>query len=134
MRFARTITALTLVLGLSQVAISQDRGRAASEQQRRDDLKIAVQKICPVSGQKLGAHGKPIKVAHRQGACLSLLQRLPQTEGGSQALGDDSRQLCPGTRHLPCHEAQAAQEPQVDNCGRPDRLHLLPSLYQEDRG
>lgn len=28
----------------------------------RDQLRIAVQQICPVSGQKLGAHGTPLKV------------------------------------------------------------------------
>ncbi len=30
--------------------------------QRHDRLKIAVQEICPISGNKLGEHGDPIKV------------------------------------------------------------------------
>lgn len=34
----------------------------AQELSQRDRLHIAVQKICPVSGQTLGEHGTPIKV------------------------------------------------------------------------
>ena len=35
---------------------------SAQELSKRDELRIAVQEICPISGQKLGAHGEPIKV------------------------------------------------------------------------
>lgn len=35
---------------------------ADREQARRDQLRIAVQEICPVSGQKLGKMGPPVKV------------------------------------------------------------------------
>ena len=34
----------------------------AEELSKRDQLKIQVQAICPVSGQKLGGHGEPVKV------------------------------------------------------------------------
>lgn len=34
----------------------------AREQQTRDQLRMAVQEICPVSGQKLGSMGEPVKV------------------------------------------------------------------------
>lgn len=35
---------------------------AAQELSQRDQIHVAVQEICPVSGQKLGEHGAPIKV------------------------------------------------------------------------
>ena len=35
---------------------------SAQEFSERDQLRAAVQEICPVSGQKLGEHGAPIKV------------------------------------------------------------------------
>ena len=35
---------------------------SAQEVSRHDQIQIAVQEICPVSGQKLGNHGKPLKV------------------------------------------------------------------------
>ncbi|GAB6165897.1 hypothetical protein JCM19992_18970 [Thermostilla marina] len=41
----------------SQSASSAEAARQAAV----DRLKIAVQAVCPVSGQKLGAHGKPVK-------------------------------------------------------------------------
>lgn len=50
-----------LVAGLGQVAAGQVAGQAGDEQARRDQLHIAVQEICPVSGQKLGKHGPPVK-------------------------------------------------------------------------
>ena len=34
----------------------------AEELSKRDQLKMAAQQICPVSGQKLGTHGAPVKV------------------------------------------------------------------------
>lgn len=36
---------------------------SAEAAQRRQELHIAVQEICPVSGQKLGDHGPPVRVA-----------------------------------------------------------------------
>lgn len=50
-----TFALVTVLLGLSLQA-------SAQELSQRDQLHIAVQEICPVSGQKLGAHGAPIKV------------------------------------------------------------------------
>lgn len=35
---------------------------SAQELSQRDQIHIAVQAICPISGQKLGEHGPPIKV------------------------------------------------------------------------
>jgi hypothetical protein len=35
---------------------------AAQEPPERDQIRIAVQEICPVTGEKLGEHGTPVKV------------------------------------------------------------------------
>lgn len=68
MKIARMLLTGALVAGLSGAAVGQDQtGRQsdqeAARQARRDQLHVAVQEICPVSGNKLGAHGAPIKVA-----------------------------------------------------------------------
>ncbi len=50
-----------LLVGIGRVAAAQQAEQADRQQITRDQLRIAVQEICPVSGQKLGAHGQPIK-------------------------------------------------------------------------
>ena len=55
MTIARMLFVMVVMVGLSQVAKSQ-------EPSQRDRLRLAVQAICPVSGDKLGEHGLPIKV------------------------------------------------------------------------
>lgn len=45
---------LVVLASLQSVSVGQ-------EPPKSDDVRIAVQKICPVSGQQLGAHGQPIK-------------------------------------------------------------------------
>lgn len=55
MNCARMFFAVTLIAGMVQTAA----GQQLSE---RDRLRIAVQEICPVSGEKLGSMGDPIKV------------------------------------------------------------------------
>ena len=62
MKNARMFLWVALIVGIGQFAIGQDSPEKQKEQQRRDKLHIAVQNICPTSGQKLGAHGQPIKV------------------------------------------------------------------------
>ena len=56
---------MALTVGASQFASGHEPSTAAEKEQqrKRDQLRIAVQGICPVSGQKLGDHGAPIKVA-----------------------------------------------------------------------
>lgn len=51
-----TVALTMVVAGVSSIA-------SAEELSKRDQIHIAVQEICPVSGQKLGDHGAPIKVA-----------------------------------------------------------------------
>ena len=63
---------VALVMGIGQVASGQ-------ESSQRDQLRIAVQQICPVSGNELGAHGAPVKVQVGQETvflcCQGCLQR-----------------------------------------------------------
>lgn len=54
--------AAALCLAVAQFAVAQMPNYDAHQQMTRDQLHVAVQEICPVSGQKLGAHGEPVKV------------------------------------------------------------------------
>ena len=62
MQYARMLTIVALIAGVGQVVSAQDRSQPDQEQINRDQLRIAVQEICPISGDKLGARGAPIKV------------------------------------------------------------------------
>lgn len=55
MKNVRMLLVVALIAGLGQIA-------SAQELSKRDQLRAAVQGICPVSGQKLGENGPPIKV------------------------------------------------------------------------
>lgn len=56
------ISIITLPLLVVVVGAVQGDDLSPQAQQRKDQLHIAVQQICPVSGQALGDHGTPIKV------------------------------------------------------------------------
>ncbi len=62
MMVARMLLSLTVLVNAGQVASAQNRSQAVREQAKRDQIRIAVQEICPTSGNKLGEHGAPIKV------------------------------------------------------------------------
>ncbi len=62
MKNARMLFGLALIVGAGQVTSGQAPSDRQKDQLRRDQLHIAVQVICPTSGEKLGAHGQPIKV------------------------------------------------------------------------
>ena len=62
MKNARMLVGLALILGAGQVASGQELSDREKEQFRHDQLRIAVQEICPTSGERLCAHGQPIKV------------------------------------------------------------------------
>jgi len=63
MRTVMTTMVLTLMASAAQLAIAYQGESAEQAQARRDQLRIAVQEICPISGGKLGAMGPPVKVA-----------------------------------------------------------------------
>ena len=62
MKIAITVFVMTWIVGTVQFAVGQPTTDRAQEQQQRDQLRIAVQEICPISGQKLGSMGTPVKV------------------------------------------------------------------------
>ncbi|MDC0936460.1 hypothetical protein OAS39_09240 [Pirellulales bacterium] len=55
------LAVITLVLAAQAVSASAAE-QPTKEQVRREQLRIAVQEICPISGEKLGSMGDPIKV------------------------------------------------------------------------
>lgn len=57
-----TLALAIVATNLCLVASAQELPTQQREQLRRDQIHIAVQEICPVSGQKLGEHGAPIQV------------------------------------------------------------------------
>lgn len=66
MKVARMTLVVALIVSATQSVRGQDRydtNDAVERQARRDQLHAAVQGICPVSGNRLGEHGPPVKVA-----------------------------------------------------------------------
>ncbi len=107
---------------------------SAQEVSRHDQIHIAVQEICPVSGQKLGEHGRAAQSEDRRRTSLCVLPGMPARQTSrSTTLGDDSRQSRQGAADLPDHEESAAGESKVDGCRRTDCLCLLSTLHREDR-
>ena len=62
MKNVKMLLVVALFVGIGQVASGQQAAQPRKKQITRDQLRAAVQKICPVSGQKLGSMGTPIKV------------------------------------------------------------------------
>ncbi len=65
MKIARMLFVVVLIASAGYAAIGhegEDHGVAGAKLSKRDQLRVAVQEICPTSGEKLGAHGAPIKV------------------------------------------------------------------------
>jgi hypothetical protein len=57
-----TTTVFAVTMAVSPMVWGQVGPQTAEEQARHDQLRIAVQEICPVSGKKLGSMGHPVKV------------------------------------------------------------------------
>jgi len=97
----RMLLALTLSITAAQVALGQAPPTAGQEQLKGDQLQIAVQGICPVTGQKLGDHGSPIKVTVGKESvflcCKGCLQREinPQHWGTIHANFAKAQRICP---------------------------------------
>ena len=62
MKVVRMLLVAALFVSVNQVVSGQDRARPDEAQVKRDKIRVAVQEICPISGNKLGAHGAPMKV------------------------------------------------------------------------
>lgn len=63
MKNLKVFAVAALVAGIAQAAHAQTGGQAADDQRplTHDQLRVAVQKICPVSGETLGSKVAPIK-------------------------------------------------------------------------
>ncbi len=64
MKTARMLVVIALVIGFGQATNGQgtQQDTQAKIQAQRDQVKMAVQEICPITGQKLGTNGPPVKV------------------------------------------------------------------------
>ncbi|MEZ5940239.1 MAG: hypothetical protein R3C18_02530 [Planctomycetaceae bacterium] len=60
MKTFSSLIMLSLLVAAASAASADDL--SPEEQAKKDQLHIAVQRICPVSGQSLGDHGAPIRV------------------------------------------------------------------------
>jgi hypothetical protein len=98
MNFAKMLVVIALVSAVGQVANAQQLSQ-------RDQLRIAVQDICPISGQKLGAHGAPIKVKVGEETiflcCRGCLQSKinPQHWASIHANFANAQGICPVMKH-----------------------------------
>lgn len=57
-----TLTGIAGIFLLGQYATAQTAAQQAEQQRHQDRLRVEVQEICPVTGEKLGSMGDPIKV------------------------------------------------------------------------
>lgn len=96
---------VALVLSVSQFAVAQEGATSDLTQAKRDQLRIAVQAICPISGEKLGDHGQPVKVKVGEEIvfvccrdCLSN-QIDPQHWGTIHANFAKAQRICPVMKH-----------------------------------
>jgi len=78
---------------------------AAQELSKHDQIHIAVQEICPISGQKLGEHGAPLKVKVGEEivflCCQGCLQGKvnPQHWATIHANFAKAQRICPVMKH-----------------------------------
>lgn len=86
-------------------AAQQTPAERAQEQQKRDQLRVAVQGICPVSGEKLGSMGAPIKVKVGEESifmcCKGCLKQKikPEHWGTIHANFAKAQGICPVMKH-----------------------------------
>jgi hypothetical protein len=112
MKSAQFVIAL-FAMGLCSTAI-------AEELSQRDQIHIAVQEICPVSGEKLGQHGPPIKVKIGEEmvflCCKACLQGQvnPQHWATIHANFAKAQRICPVMKHeLPANPKWTIVEGQI---------------------
>lgn len=94
---------------------------SAQEVSRHDQIHIAVQAICPVSGQKLGEHGAPLKVKIGDVAlfvccrgCLQGKQVDPQHWATIHANFAKAQRICPiMKKELPANPKWTVVEGQI---------------------
>jgi hypothetical protein len=105
MKILKTIAAMAVMVSTGQLAVGQAPSDRAQELQRRDQLRVAVQEICPVSGGKLGSMGAPIKVKVGEEiifmCCKGCLKQKikPEHWGTIHANFAKAQGICPVMKH-----------------------------------
>lgn len=93
-----TLALAIVVMGICSIASAQSLSH-------RDQIHIAVQEICPVSGEKLGSHGEPIKVKIGEEAVFLCCKGCLQGKVSSQhwatihANFAKAQRICPVMKH-----------------------------------
>lgn len=62
MKTVKMFCAMALAVGMVSRAMGDGPSGGEEQPPTRDQIRMAVQEICPVSGRKLGSHGDPIAV------------------------------------------------------------------------
>jgi hypothetical protein len=105
MKCMKMIAVVAVVISTAHIAVGQSPTDRAQEQQRRDQLRIAIQEICPISGQKLGSMGVPIKVQVGKESvflcCKGCLQQKikPKHWATIHANAAKAQRICPVMKH-----------------------------------
>ena len=105
MQKVRMTLAFLLIVATSQSGFGQKTAEKAQQLSKRDRLKIATQEICPISGNKLGEHGSPLKVKVGKEAvfvcCKGCLQNKidPKHWATIHANFAKAQQICPVMKH-----------------------------------
>jgi YHS domain-containing protein len=101
----KTLSVAAVILGLGYVALADEGSQEDKRQAKRDRLHAAVQKICPVSGMRLGEHGAPIKVKVGKETlflcCKACLKRKidPRHWAKIHANFAKAQRICPVMKH-----------------------------------
>jgi hypothetical protein len=99
------MAALVLIASATQATFGQVPEDQQREQQRRDELRIAVQEICPISGQKLGSMGEPVKVQVGEEivflCCKGCIQQKIKPEHWAKIHANcaKAQRICPVMKH-----------------------------------
>ena len=105
MKIASTVFVMAWIVGAVQFAVGQPTTDRAQEQHKRDQLRIAVQEICPISGQKLGSMGTPVKVKVGEETvflcCKGCLKQKikPEHWATIHANAAKAQRICPVMKH-----------------------------------
>ena len=118
----------SLLIGLAFVAAATWLSQSAAADDKtahEDELMIAAQKICPVSGEAPRSNGHAGQNKSRRSNRLPLLQgvRRQRALEGKSAEGD--RQSDRGPRHMPCARQSAAERCSLDSSQQSRNFRLL---------
>ena len=105
MKFNQSIFSALLLCLLVNVSNAQNKNQSSDQQVKRDQIRITVQQICPISGTKLGDHGSPVKVKvgeeHVFVCCKQCLKKKIDTNHWATIHGNfaKAQKICPVMKH-----------------------------------